>query len=415
MADTPVLSHESPKNKSSRLKNILQLCLVIVILGGGGYSAKTLMESAPKAQRAKPLKKATLIETVALSPTDNTVRISSLGKVMAARNSAIFPKVNGEITAISDSFIPGGFLKKGEELVSIEEDDYRLAVLESESALEEAKANLMLEIGEQQIARREYELLGKKLENADETLILRKPQLETAKARVKNAEIALERAKLDLARTRVTVPFDGIVNFKGADLGSRVTTATKLAEIIEAKTYWIQVSVPRDRLTWIDIPVSDQENGSEVLIFTDSAGTEPKIGEVLRLLPTFDERGQMAQLLISINDPMARSKENRGKPAILLESILKVEIMGKTLKDTIALPRTLLRINDTVWTMDDQNTLVITTPQILYRGETHIIIGQGLPDTRSIVKTNLNTPVEGMPLRIRSDSESKSVSTEERS
>jgi multidrug resistance efflux pump len=62
------------------------------------------------------------------------------------------------VISVSPNFIPGGFLKKGEQIVQLDPTDYQLIIKDKENALAKAKFDLTLELGRQAIAKREYKL-----------------------------------------------------------------------------------------------------------------------------------------------------------------------------------------------------------------------------------------------------------------
>ena len=124
---------------------------------------------------------------------------------------------------------------EGEELVELDPTDYRLAIKQKESELAKAKFNLKLELGQQAIVKREFQLLGADLNDQEQELVLRKPHLNAAKAALAAAEAALEQAHLDLSRTRPVAPFNAIITTRNANIGawmSAFSTGTPLAKLV---------------------------------------------------------------------------------------------------------------------------------------------------------------------------------------
>ena len=78
----------------------------------------------------------------------------------------------------------GDPVKKGEVLLQIDPADYRNTLLLRKSDLELAKSNLSIEMGRQDVARKDFELIGADLSDDNRALVLREPQLESAKASV---------------------------------------------------------------------------------------------------------------------------------------------------------------------------------------------------------------------------------------
>ena len=76
-----------------------------------------------------------------------------------------------------------------------------------------AQATITLERGRRVVAREELESLqgSLQIDPASRALALRKPQLRQVQAELAAAENQLQRAQLDLGRTRVALPHDVIV------------------------------------------------------------------------------------------------------------------------------------------------------------------------------------------------------------
>ena len=62
-------------------------------------------------------------------------------------------------------------------------------------------------------------------------------QLEASKAALMAAESALENARLDLARTAVTAPFNAVVLSRHVNLGSQATLQGALARLAGTDAY----------------------------------------------------------------------------------------------------------------------------------------------------------------------------------
>ena len=78
--------------------------------------------------------------------------------------------------------------------------DYELAVTQKQSQVVNADYNLKLELGHQEVAKREWSLLNgsKPAKSSDLELALRKPHLDKAKADLAAAKAELKQAKINL-------------------------------------------------------------------------------------------------------------------------------------------------------------------------------------------------------------------------
>jgi len=330
-----------------------------------------------------------------------------------AREVVLQPQVSGEVLTISDELVPGGRFRKGEQLLRIDPADYELAVRQRESELAQARSNLKIEQGQQVIARSEFELLGEPTAGEDNALMLRKPQLESVRASVATAQATLERAKLDLARTRIRAPFNAIVQSREVNTGTRVTPVSKLATLIGTDRYWLELSVPVDQLQWLEIPGISAGQGSAVRVYDEAAWGPDKFrrGRVIRLAGDLENEGRMARVLVAVDDPLALQPEHAGAPVLLLNSYVRAVIEGRTLSNVARVDRALLRGEDQVWLMGSDGRLQIRTVTIPFRGPHSVLVSEGLAAGERLVVTDLSAPVEGMALRT-GDSETPALPRE---
>ena len=116
----------------------------------------------------------------------------------------------------------------------------------------------------------------------------------------------------------------------------------------------------------------------------------------------------MARVLVEIDDPMSLAPENRDAPVLLIGSYVRVEIEGRELQAVISLSRELLRENETVWLVDQDDRLELRPVEIAYRGRDAVLVTAGLNPGDRVIRTNLAAPVVGMPLRVSEDVRSNS-------
>ncbi len=384
---------------------VFGVILPLAVLGGGAYLAYTLMQTAPQAERSKGgagrAEQARLVEILKLQTSDEQVTVEAMGTVRPARIVSVQPRVGGAITSIARELEPGGVFDEGDEMLSIDTADFELAILQREADVSQARSDLEIEQGQQQVAREEFALLGRSIPDGQQGLVLREPQLARAKAQIAAAEAALKEALLDLDRTKVKAPFNSMVQEENAEVGAIASTSSMIAQLVGTDRFWVELSVPVDMLRWIEIPTMNSGQGSEVRIYDSAAwGADTfRTGYVDRFTATLDEESRMARLLISVSDPLALEEENRGKPPLLLGSYVRAEIAGLTLSDAIAIPRADLHEGDTVWIKDADNRLRIQSVDVAWRGRDEVLVLDGLKSGVDLVTTSLSAPVEGMLLR----------------
>lgn len=370
---------------------VLVLCLLVLAagIGTGVYFIKT--RPVPPQRPPVPLTAAVLTTTVTSST--QTVVIQAMGTVVPARQTTIRSNVAGTVLEVADAFLPGGIIARGKPLLRLEPDDFLLAVSSGEAELERARADLELELGHQAVARHEWDLVNRKeLIGANPSLALRQPQLAQARAKVRQAETALERAKLDLNRTTISAPFTALVLEKHVDMGSRISTQDALALLVDSGEYWIEATVPVDRLSWVAFPEKNRA-GSPVRVHSRASGAR-KDARVLRLRGELESDGRLAQVLISLPEPTTSTPT-----PILLGEYVELEIIGRALDNVILLPRVALRENDTVWTVQNA-TLDIRPVAVAWRDTETVLVEGGLEAGDLVVTSELATPIQNMPVTL---------------
>ena len=436
---------EGPRRRQTAtwLSRIVRLMLGLLILAAGGGVSFYWLAHRPGVERRTPESEATLVETLRLRRSGHRVTVHAMGTVVPARSVQLASRVSGEITELSADFLPGGRFKAGETVAKIDPEDYELAVRRQEaevsrlaSVLEQHKSeiarlesevvrtesDLRIELGQQSVAEREYELLGTTVKEEDLEFVLRRPQLNTAQANCEAAkaakqaaeaasqaaeasldaaEVALSQAKLDLDRTTIRAPFNAMLSSRSGDLGSQVSAGTPLAELVGTDEYWVEVAVPVDELRWLTIPRKAGEAGSEARVYYEAAwGPEAcRVGRLLRLATELEPQGRMARLLISVPDPLSLAPGSSRQPSLVMRAYVRVEIDGEELDDVVRVPRSALRDGSRVWLMLLDNTLDIRNVAIVRSADDSVYARDGLDSGDLLVTSDIATPVQGMLLR----------------
>ena len=397
-------------------KRLLRILVAVVIVGVGIAGAAYLQKSADKPQRRPPAKWVPVVETQPLQRSSQIVNVTTMGTVVPARTVSLESRVPGEVVTINPEFTEGGFLKKGSVVVQLDDKDYKLALSQKKSELINADYALKLELGRQEVAQREWQLLNGNRDGKaiDSDLALRKPHLDKAKADVAAAKAAFEKASLDLGRTRIIAPFNAIVRSKSIDIGSQISVGEPMAELVGTDAFWIQASIPVDRLEWIRIPRQKSEEGSDATVHY-ARGHSIK-GKVIRLMGDLASEGRMARILIKVNDPMHHSAEQQNAPPLLIGEYVRVEIKGRQLKEVFVIPREALRDGSTVWLMKEDLTLSIQKVEPIWRSDKTVVIQNDLQFGQLLIISDLPAPVDGMAIRSRQSAATQSgIQTKEES
>lgn len=464
---------------------ILRFLLAVIILGVGIAIAAYWLTHRPKAKRRRPPPQARLVEVMPVRKATHRVVVAAMGDVIPARKIQLAARVGGEVIETASPFIPGGRFAAGDTMLKIDPEDYELTIAQYQAELSRRQAELKqrsndieqrlvdieradiqieqskrqvelretqvvraqsalkLEMGQQSVAKREYELLGQAIKDEDRELVLRKPQLasaqadydaagaskrvalaetkaaeaarratevnhqaalsaeKAAEATVAAAQAALDRARLNLKRTVVRAPFNAILAQRSVDVGSETAAGMSLATIVGTDEYWIRVSVPVGELKWLRIPGITGDEGSHVRIHCEAAWGHAvtRDGKIERLMTELERQGRMAQLLVKVEDPLDLKRPAEQRRPLVLGSYVRVQIDGASLENIARVPRTAVRNGQQVWIMTDANALDIRGITVRWSGETDIFVTEGLADGEKLVISDLATPAQGMALR----------------
>lgn len=396
--DTMVHKKDAEGTGGSATWVIILVCLAVISLGAVGYMM--LVKSTPKAKKRPPEKITPLVQIQEIFPVTQTVTIKAMGTVVPARELTLRSRVSGEIIEIHPEFTEGGILRKGEQILRIDDLDYQLITAQKQSAVADATYQLKVELGRQDVARREWKLLNgdNPAPEADAELALRKPHLEKARSDLKAANAELAAAQLQLERTRIKVPFNSIIRNTHVERGSQVAVQENLATLVGTDEYWVQVSVPVDRLKWIDIPDSHRHQGAEARVTYH--GDAVRTGRVVKMLSDLEAEGRMARLVVSIKDPLGLKAPDRSQPAVLIGEYVRVEIQGSEIKDAFRIPRTALRDDTHIWLADAAGRLEIRNVRTLWRDSETVLVRDGLEPGARLIVSDLAAPVPGMAINV---------------
>ncbi len=391
----------NPRPKRRWLSALGNATACLAILAASAAAIVAINKTEPTAQQINATRKsAALVETVTAERGTFSPRLVVLGTVEPAQDILLSPRVSGQVVELAPEFVPGGMVRQGDLLLRIDPADFENALSIRESELQQVAASLEIEQGRQSLARQELVLLGETIAEADRALVLREPQLASIQAQLNAAKAAVQRAKLDLERSRVFAPFDAQVLDRSVNVGSQVSPGDELGQLVGIDEYWILAAVPIRSLRWIQFPDPDTEGSAVTLRDSDAWGAEAeREARVERMIGTLDNQTRLARVLITVPDPLGRKSD---APPLILDTLIEAQIEGRPIEDVVRLSRDYVRDRDTVWVMQD-GKLEIRETDIVFRDAQYAYIRGGLTGGEEVVITTLATVADGVGLRKMGD------------
>ena len=183
----------------------------------------------------------------------------------------------------------GQRVSKGQLLLRLDDSGIRDAVLSSRSAVTTAESNL--EVAEREQQRAQALLTAGAV--AERGVEQARAQATAARAQLATAQAQRAGADKQLANTRITAPFDGIVSARQVTAGDVVTPGTALLTVVDPRTMRLEASVPAEALSAVRLgaPVDFTVNGYPNRHFT---------GRVTRINPIADPSTRQVRIIASL-------------------------------------------------------------------------------------------------------------------
>ncbi|MBN2161611.1 MAG: efflux RND transporter periplasmic adaptor subunit [Pontiellaceae bacterium] len=383
------------------MKKVFTILICLCLLISAAAISAALIITAPKAEKSDQVKTVPLVETMPLQSSNEILVLEAAGAVLPAEEVILRARINSEVAALHPEFIEGGMVHKNDTLLTLDPQDYELALAQARSSLEQARLALALEKGQQDIARREWAMLDieRTATDDEEALALRIPHLQAREAALEAAEAAYKKAEINLERTQIKAPFNAVVTVRNVNIGSQASVQDILGGIAGTDAFWIKASIPVDRLPLLHIP------GSEVSAVSVSGAAHR--GTVVRRMAQLTKNGRMAQVLIEVDDPLCLTPEKKDIKPLLLGEYVRLSIQGDELQQVFRIPRKALREGDTIWIATAENTLSIRTVNIRWRDSDSLLIDGPIKDGERLIVSALTAPIDGIELQPENGSEAR--------
>lgn len=405
-------------NKLVRSLGVLvRAALPVAILAAGWGAYRILAVEAEKAKAPPAEKQVVRTKVTELHVRDYQVVIKTHGVVQPHNQITLNPQVSGKIIHVSPAFHTGSYFSEGQLLVELDAKDYVIAVamakarhLGAESALQLATLN------EERYLRlvRSNAVSKAEVEAASAARAQAAADLEFAAAQ-------LERAELDLQRTKIWAPFDGRVRQKVVGLGQTVGPETALGDVFAIDFAEVRLPMSGRELQFIDLPELADDSPIEVELRDAISETSDTVwtAKIVRTEGVLDEDSRELFAIARVDDPFGR---NSGHPPLRIGQPVVATIAGNVLTDVVALPRVSVRQLDHVNLVDkytlalmpktivpiwsDEENIIVRDPEIqdgMLLSTTHLVyapsgakveIIRDIEPASAVVKTDSTTKAE---------------------
>lgn len=289
----------------SKLRKWLVPAVIIAVAIG---IIALLMASKPKPPQGEPKEKAWLVETEPLQLGSHQAQISLLGTVQSPFDSQLSAVIQADVQTVNVR--EGTNVKKGQTLLQLDQREINARVLQRQADVQELRAALAAEntrhrsdlkalkeeqrllkvaqdafkrqaklkssnlIAQERLEQAESAVAQSSLAvNARERAIDDHPnRLKQIQAGLKRAQASLNVAELDLARSTVSAPFDGVVTQVMVAPGDRVQVGQTLIKLFDINEVEIRAQLPDRFIPGISQALSAPENTGGITAKLDYFG-----------------------------------------------------------------------------------------------------------------------------------------------
>lgn len=393
----------------ARLKPVV---LPLGVLAAGFALFALLHATKPTPEEVLEPPRATAVRVAAVQKGDTQLTVNTQGDVRPEIAVDLVAQVGGRITSVSSEFIEGGQITPNEPLLSIDQADYLAAFTEAKARLAGAKVLVEQANADADVARKQ--LAGVANPSA---LALRIPQVLEAESQLLSAEAALALAETNLARTHLSLPFEGRVRETLVDLGQFVTPGTTVARVFGTERVEIRLPLTDSQLGALGIPVgysaSGENRGLPVDLRARSGGQERQWrGYLARVDAAINPETRSIFATVLVDAPYAITTASDASPdddsgndvsrhdaPLAVGTFVDATIYGRQLVDALQIPIDALRAGDRVFVIEE-GVLGIRNVDVLHRDEGRAIVAKGLAPGELVVLSAIRNPIEGMRLDI---------------
>ena len=305
---------------------------------------------------------------------------SLAGRVEPARTVDIAFQVSGQL---SDLTVDAGTrVEKGDLIAALDPVDFELAVDRAQASFDLAKS--------------EYD----RALSLTEKGVATDARLETNRAQLAQAEVALREAERRLAQATITAPFDAIVTNETVSMGTFVSPGQALATLISAGEGEIRASLPAEDVSAVRAALR-AAGGDRLSVRavpnSSSLSSVTLEGYLAEFSPVIDQSSRTATVIAVF--PGAFTPEHEGD--VFTDDFMTLIIQGVSEAPIWRIPAGAVRQDSHVWVVDanEQTRRVAVDP--IDRTDTAVLVhAPDLSGGEEVMTTVLAEEIEGMRVHV---------------
>ena len=370
---------------------------MILLVGATIFASQWLMSRKPQAKRVEQKSKEFMAEIQSIELKTHQLDISGMGEIKAHRQLDIKPEISGRVIMVGTEIETGAEVREGQLLCQLDDRDLKIALQKEQANVAQQELLYLEELGRNALAKKEWESLG--LENTNELeqqLAWRVPHLKKAKESLEAAKAVLTLAQLNLQRTEVLAPFDGVLVSWMGHVGSQVTPQNVLGQLLDHHRFDLELQLHKEQLELLP-------QRKNISVYISVNGNSRELGSLESILPMHHGQGRLVTALVSILNPLDLERD-----PIFVGSFVTATIKSIPFANSVVLPLSALNEQSGVWLCSADHKLRHQSVEHLPFGHDQVLITKGLQQGDLWVSSPLEVHVEGMDLSVSSSDSSSS-------
>jgi len=209
--------------------------------------------------------------------------LSAPAEVVSYKNSTLSSEISGTITRLL--YLVGEPVKQGDLLITIDDRNYQLSLKQSQAI----KQSLEAKIKFAQYQLKQAKRLSTQRNVSEERVLQRESELESLLAQLRQQDVAIERAKIELARTKIKAPFSGVIVKRLINDGELASPGTPLIQLLANDAVEVAAQLhPHD---------TSRLGSKSLLLFTTPSAQYPV--KVRRIIPLQDPRQRTQEVRLT--------------------------------------------------------------------------------------------------------------------
>ncbi|MCT9000582.1 MULTISPECIES: efflux RND transporter periplasmic adaptor subunit [Chelativorans] len=307
-----------------------------VVYGAGGRTPEPTKAGA----MAPEYSELAQVEVTTVEPRSMSERVRVSGELQPVNRAVVKAKVSGTVLEVDAR--PGQAVKSGDVLVRFETEDLQSALVQQDSNLDAARAQL--ELAEQTLEKTER--LAERGYATTAALEKAQSDVTAARANVQGLEAQSETARTALGDAVLVAPFDGIVASRSVEPGETVAANTELMTVVDTSVLEAEVLVSTRDITRLKV-----EQTAELQV--DGLEGSTITGTVDRINPVANEGSRLVPVFIRLENTEGR---------LWGGMFATGSILVRQEEDVLAIPQTALRDDE-----EGQHVLKITDGKLVRR------------------------------------------------